>query len=568
MRASRQALFTAALAGGLTSVAAAQSITTLFAGGNNGSPGGIVFFDLTTGPNALDVTSFDVNTLATAGTNFGFTMYTHTGTYVGTEQNMGAWTVATTGVGTAAGGNAASHVVLNSPVTLQANTTYAIGLVLASAGQPSAQHSYTNGNGSNQNYSNSDLSLQLGAAQNVPFTGAPFTPRVWNGTISYAFNNPNITGACCFNDGSCSFITAASCTSQGGTFRGENVTCAQANCPAPGRCCLFNGTCSVVFESACLAQGGTFTAGGNCAQACPTPPGVVYTNCNLPTGATTLSGVAAPANSLWSEVARDETDPTTANTTSGFGGTGALRLADDFVVGAGGMDLAYIKFPAYLTGSTTVTATAMTVQIWNGRPDDPASQVIFGDPTTNRLANAAFSNIYRCFNTSTPPVCAGALTAPDQTRRIQWLYGSASTHLDPGTYWIDVNYTGCSFSPPATQSDAIGRQCDPNNSNAIQFNVTWVPLNDAGQGCAISPVQQDLYFELLGTTGGGSTCYANCDHSTTVPFLNVLDFNCFLNQFSAGASYANCDGSTIAPVLNVLDFNCFLNRFSQGCSAP
>jgi hypothetical protein len=60
-------------------------------------------------------------------------------------------------------------------------------------------------------------------------------------------------------------------------------------------------------------------------------------------------------------------------------------------------------------------------------------------------------------------------------------------------------------------------------------------------------------------------CYANCDGSTASPVLNVLDFNCFLNQFSAGAGYANCDGSTAAPVLNVLDFNCFLNRFSAGC---
>jgi hypothetical protein len=65
-----------------------------------------------------------------------------------------------------------------------------------------------------------------------------------------------------------------------------------------------------------------------------------------------------------------------------------------------------------------------------------------------------------------------------------------------------------------------------------------------------------------GATGG---CYANCDGSTTAPVLNVLDFNCFLNRFSAGNPYANCDGSTTAPVLNVLDFNCFLNRFSAGC---
>jgi hypothetical protein len=64
------------------------------------------------------------------------------------------------------------------------------------------------------------------------------------------------------------------------------------------------------------------------------------------------------------------------------------------------------------------------------------------------------------------------------------------------------------------------------------------------------------------------TCYPNCDGSTVVPFLNVLDFNCFLNKFAAGNTYANCDGSTIAPVLNVLDFNCFLNKFAAGCSAP
>jgi hypothetical protein len=68
------------------------------------------------------------------------------------------------------------------------------------------------------------------------------------------------------------------------------------------------------------------------------------------------------------------------------------------------------------------------------------------------------------------------------------------------------------------------------------------------------------------TVGGGPpACYANCDQSTAAPALNVLDFNCFLNRFSAGDAYANCDGSTAAPALNVLDFNCFLNRFAAGC---
>jgi hypothetical protein len=61
------------------------------------------------------------------------------------------------------------------------------------------------------------------------------------------------------------------------------------------------------------------------------------------------------------------------------------------------------------------------------------------------------------------------------------------------------------------------------------------------------------------------SCYANCDGSTAAPVLNVLDFNCFLNRYTAGNSYANCDNSTVPPVLNVLDFNCFLNRFTAGC---
>jgi len=97
------------------------------------------------------------------------------------------------------------------------------------------------------------------------------------------------------------------------------------------------------------------------------------------------------------------------------------------------------------------------------------------------------------------------------------------------------------------------------------------PAPTSGPGSAGHPqTAQDpqyLYnasFAIIGTPGS-APCYANCDNSTTAPILNVLDFNCFLNQFSAGASYANCDNSTTAPVLNVLDFNCFLNRFSAGC---
>jgi hypothetical protein len=93
--------------------------------------------------------------------------------------------------------------------------------------------------------------------------------------------------------------------------------------------------------------------------------------------------------------------------------------------------------------------------------------------------------------------------------------------------------------------------------NVFSFSST------CGTGQVSSADFGRLLANVMGATASG--CYANCDGSTTAPILNVLDFNCFLNRFSAGAGYANCDGSTTAPVLNVLDFNCFLNRFSAGC---
>ncbi|MEX2218184.1 MAG: hypothetical protein WD749_05435 [Phycisphaerales bacterium] len=60
-------------------------------------------------------------------------------------------------------------------------------------------------------------------------------------------------------------------------------------------------------------------------------------------------------------------------------------------------------------------------------------------------------------------------------------------------------------------------------------------------------------------------CYANCDCSPTPPLLNVGDFSCFLQRYSAGDAYANCDASTTPPVLNVADFGCFLMEYARGC---
>jgi probable HAF family extracellular repeat protein len=84
-------------------------------------------------------------------------------------------------------------------------------------------------------------------------------------------------------------------------------------------------------------------------------------------------------------------------------------------------------------------------------------------------------------------------------------------------------------------------------------------------GVATNPAGETQAFIATIPPAAPPACAANCDGSTAPPVLNILDFNCFINRYTAGDPYANCDGSTNPPVLNVLDFNCFVNRFTAGC---
>lgn len=80
------------------------------------------------------------------------------------------------------------------------------------------------------------------------------------------------TGACCLPSGACVIVTSSNCSSQGGSYRGNNSTCA-APCPLPtGGCCLSTGACSVLTQNQCTAQRGTYRGNGtNCSTPCPAP---------------------------------------------------------------------------------------------------------------------------------------------------------------------------------------------------------------------------------------------------------------------------------------------------------
>jgi hypothetical protein len=156
------------------------NIQTLFASDNGGTNGGAVYFDITVGPADINISDIDINT-DEAG-SFTMDVYTLVGTYVGNTGDPTPWGTPINASGTASGTiDVPSNAVLDNTLTLTAGTTYGMALVLDS----SHGHSYTNGDGSNENYSNADVSLALGSASNVPFDGSPFTPRIFNGDIHY-----------------------------------------------------------------------------------------------------------------------------------------------------------------------------------------------------------------------------------------------------------------------------------------------------------------------------------------------------------------------------------------------
>lgn len=181
--------------------ASAAFITTGFAGGNGiGDPGAGVFFDIDVGPNALTILGLTTNTGATSGTTPGFDIWTRPGTAQGAESSSTGWTLATSGSITPQGEGNESPVVLDAPISLDADTLYGFALVYPTGAE------YTNGDGctdgaysltGNCFVSNADLTLLMGSSKASPFTsgaGSVFSPRNFNGTIEYEVADAPLPG--------------------------------------------------------------------------------------------------------------------------------------------------------------------------------------------------------------------------------------------------------------------------------------------------------------------------------------------------------------------------------------
>jgi hypothetical protein len=152
-----------------------ENVTSTYEGGN-GADGNM--FDVTSGID-ITVNSFSVNM---NGTGY-MKVYYHTGTYVGTESTPGAWTLMDSVLVASVGANVPTILPISANLNIGAGQTMAFYITGNGVG---ADVNYTDGTAVGNVYAfDGIVSIKEGAGMSYPFLGPGFTPRIWNGTISY-----------------------------------------------------------------------------------------------------------------------------------------------------------------------------------------------------------------------------------------------------------------------------------------------------------------------------------------------------------------------------------------------
>merc|ERR1712071_688333 len=142
---------------------------------NNGSGGNM--FDIKA-LQELSVTEMDIHTSA-AG-NVVATLYTKAGTYVGSENNSGAWTqIASVTVASQGQGTPTPIPGFSTPVPVASGAIQAFFVIVSSI-------RYTNGGSLGAVFAeNSHMQFFEGKGRSGSFGSSIYSPRVWNGAIRY-----------------------------------------------------------------------------------------------------------------------------------------------------------------------------------------------------------------------------------------------------------------------------------------------------------------------------------------------------------------------------------------------
>lgn len=165
--------------GDTVNIAAAGPITdlqTTFAAGNNHRGN---MFDITA-INSVIIEGFDAHPMG----NTTIEIYYKTGSYAGSENNAAAWTFVGSAAVVAQPTGTPTPIPVNVGVTIPAGQTYAFYVTSNNTG---VSLNYTNGTTAGNVYA-SDANIQFleGCGLEYPFSGSPFSPRIWNGIIHYS----------------------------------------------------------------------------------------------------------------------------------------------------------------------------------------------------------------------------------------------------------------------------------------------------------------------------------------------------------------------------------------------
>ena len=114
------------------------------------------------------------------------------------------------------------------------------------------------------------------------------------------------------------------------------------------------------------------------------------------------------------------------------------------------------------------------------------------------------------------------------------------------------------------KADYSGTSMDPEDDDVFwSHSVLTLPVT------GVCPTEWETWLaeHVIDCSESARGCYADCDMQSGPGVLDIFDFLCFGNRFSAGDPYAcDCDTSTGLGVCDIFDFLCFGNAFSVGCN--
>ena len=145
-------------------------------------------------------------------------------------------------------------------------------------------------------------------------------------------------------------------------------------------------------------------------------------------------------------------------------------ISDEFVVPPGATweihDITFFAYQSYAApGPSTISGVYLT--IYDGSPDLPGSNIIWGDMSVNTMTTSMSTGVYRVLDTD--PTATGRLIMASTCH--------IGTTLTAGEYWLvwqcdgDAAYSG-PWAPPITLPDQIG------TGNALQWTGAWGTVID------------------------------------------------------------------------------------------